>query len=208
MADGVFSAQNVPAVSFVTIAYELHPFQVVNIPDWARTTRYDVIAKPAQPTNGHDSLLMLQTLLRERFHLAFHRENRDVDGYALVRVRSDRLGTNIRPSTLDCTVTAPPFPAQCRGGFVRPAGSMKSVGVPISRLVQVLVNRMNGPVSDETRLGGTYDFELQWSNDVGGDGDLRPIDIAIQDQLGLKLERRRVHSELFVVDGFDRPPPD
>ena len=85
---------------------------------------------------------------------------------------------------------------------------MKVVGAPISRLVQMLIGRMNGPVSDETHLGGTYDFELQWSNAVGGDGDLRPIDIAIQDQIGLKLERRRVSSELFVVDRFEHPTED
>ena len=47
-------------------------------------------------------ITMLQALLVERFQLAFHREGREVDGFALVRVRADRLGRDLKPSELNC----------------------------------------------------------------------------------------------------------
>jgi uncharacterized protein (TIGR03435 family) len=31
---------------------------------------------------------------------------------------------------------------------------------------------------------------------------------AVQEQLGLRLERRRVSAEMFVVDRLERPSPD
>jgi len=63
-------------------------------------------------------------------------------------------------------------------------------------------------VSDDTQLTGTFDVDLRWSNEVAPQDDLRSIFTAVQEQLGLKLERRRVTAEVFVVDRIERPTPD
>ena len=49
-------------------------------------------------------------------------------------------------------------------------------------------------------------IDLRWSNDAAPADDL-PSFTAIQEQLGLKLEGRRVNADVFVVDRFERPIP-
>ena len=63
-------------------------------------------------------------------------------------------------------------------------------------------------MTDETGLAGTYDFNLRWSADASPADDLPSLFTALQEQLGLKLERRRMTAEFFVVDRFERPTPD
>ncbi len=45
-------------------------------------------------------------------------------------------------------------------------------------------------------------------NDASPTDDFPSLFTAIQEQLGLKLERRRVNADVFVVDRFERPIPD
>ena len=88
------------------------------------------------------------------------------------------------------------------------SGSVNVAGVPIWSLLQIIIGQVGSPVSDDTELTGTFDIELRWSNEVAPSDDLRSIYTALQEQLGLKLERRRVSSEVFVVDRFEHPSPD
>jgi uncharacterized protein DUF3738 len=53
-------------------------------PKWVDQDRYYVEAKAAVPAGGHDLMLMLQTLLADRFKLALHYEQRAIPGYRLV----------------------------------------------------------------------------------------------------------------------------
>jgi uncharacterized protein (TIGR03435 family) len=49
--------------------------------------RYDVDAKTDHSVSRAEMMRMLQTLLADRFKLAFHWDTRDVDGYALVAAK-------------------------------------------------------------------------------------------------------------------------
>jgi uncharacterized protein (TIGR03435 family) len=82
------------------------------------------------------------------------------------------------------------------------------VGNPLSMLLQVVVNNVVAPVSDETGLTGRYDIDMQWSKDVAPNDDRPSIYTALQDQLGLKLERRRVTTDVVIVDRLERATPD
>jgi uncharacterized protein (TIGR03435 family) len=149
---------------------------------------------------------MLQGLLVDRFMLAFHRETRQVDGYTMVRTHPDTLGPGLRGSAFDCEKQMQTVP-QCRTGGIT-ATSFKATGAPMWSLLQLIVSRANGPVTDETGLAGTYDIELNWSNDVAPTDDATTIFTALQEQLGLKLERRRVSAEMFVIDRLEKPMAD
>lgn len=73
---------------------------------------------------------------------------------------------------------------------------------------------------DDTGLTGTFDWELQWTPQVFRgrpfnreafptiDPDGPAIGTALEEQLGLKLERRRVPLDVIVVNHIERPFPD
>jgi uncharacterized protein (TIGR03435 family) len=210
MPDGGITAQHIPARSLISTAFRLQSFQLTGVPAWAANTYYDVIAKTAEPATREQSLDMLQALLVDRFKLTFRREAREVDGFALVQARNGVLGPQLRQSEVDCVKAFATVP-RCRQGSVThsPAGSsMKAVGAQMSRLLQLVIGQVGAPVSDETKLTGTFDFDIQWSNEVAPTNDLTTIYTALQEQLGLKLEKRRVSTEIFVVDRFERATPD
>jgi uncharacterized protein (TIGR03435 family) len=149
---------------------------------------------------------MLQALLRDRFRLAFRRESRQLDGFALVRMRANALGPNLTASAVDCEKDFSSTP-QCRQGGIT-SDTMRAVGAPMWNLLQLVIGRVGAPVSDETQLAGAYDFDLRWSDDLVPSDDRPTIYTALQEQLGLKLERRRVMSEMVVVERMERASPN
>jgi uncharacterized protein (TIGR03435 family) len=55
------------------------------------------------PKSQAEGLVMLRTLLADRFKLVLHRERRDVPMWALVVTRRDRrLGPELHPTAADC----------------------------------------------------------------------------------------------------------
>src|SRR5262249_7543843 len=158
--------------------------------DWARDTYYDVNAKPPAPASRPDTRAMMQMLLKDRFHLTVHRENRTVNGFTLVCARPNVLGPNIKPSTLDCE-TQSQTSAECRHGMFTP-GNLKAIGTRMTSFGRLLEAFMNGPVTDETAITGPVDIDLHWSNELTPSGDVPVLVTALQEQLGLKLERRRM----------------
>ncbi len=203
---GGIVTQHMPARNLLTIAFQIQGYQLIGAPDWTRNTTYDISAKPAAAATRDQIFPMVQALLLDRFKLSFHREKRQVDGYALVRVRAGELGPSLRPSALDCEQVSATT-SRCREGGIS-ANTMKAVGVPLWSVLQVVIGQVGAPVSDETQLTGTYDVELRWSNDVAPSDDLQSIFTAVKEQLGLRLEKRRVMTDVVVVDHIERPGPD
>ena len=67
----------------VYTAYKLKPYQVEG-PDWMRVQRFDLIATMPVGATKDDVPVMLQRLLKDRFHLEIHRDKKDHPVYALV----------------------------------------------------------------------------------------------------------------------------
>ncbi len=102
-------------------------------------------------------------------------------------------------------------------------------GQGISRIAGALENPLGKPVVDKTGLAGKYDYSLSFTSDertsanvVGGPGtstaatdpagtsiDAPPeLFTAIQDQLGLKLEQKRIPMDVVIVDRAERTPKE
>ena len=162
--DGGVSTRNLALRGLITIAYQLQPYQLVNAPGWVTETRYNIEARPSAKVPREQTYAMLQALLVERFRFAFHRERREVDGFALVRVRADRLGPDLKPTELNCEKDMATTP-RCRQGGIT-IDTMTANGAPIWSLLQLVIGKVGAPVSDETGLTGTYDLQLRWSNEV------------------------------------------
>ena len=66
------------------------------------------------------------------------------------------------------------------------------------------------PVVDQTGLAGRFDFTLKWSRDSASPDPNAAPDLftAIQQQLGLKLERVKAPIDVMVIDHIERPSPN
>jgi uncharacterized protein (TIGR03435 family) len=154
--------------------------------------------------------LMLRALLAERFHLALHRENKTMQIYALEVAKG---GPKMKQSP-----DGPPGEARCTRSFAEREGATlaavcsRMTLADIAQQLQALAPGYfrEGPVTDLSNLKGVYDFKLEWiTAPEANNGSPGPTMFnAVQDQLGLKLERRRQPVEVFVIDTLDRTPTE
>ena len=52
---------------------------------------------------------------------------------------------------------------------------------------------------------GAYDFKLEWSIDGDANDDQSALFAALQSQLGVKLESRKLPVDLLVIDRAEKP---
>ncbi len=182
---GRFTATNAPLRMLIRNAYQLQDFQLVNLPDWATSERFDIVAKaegdvPPAPIGTTGPLqLMVRSLLSERFKLVTHHESRDLQIYALVLAKNDgKLGAQLRPATVDCAAMMaargrsggpppgpPPLGERPACGMRIGPGTMAGGGFPMSQLAQTLSQFVQRVVVDRTGLTGNYDLDLTWTPD-------------------------------------------
>ena len=214
---GRIDYRNVSIKMMIMQAYSVEDYQVDG-PGWLATTGYDVVATYPVGTPKDQVNHMLQALLGERFHLAFHREPREQSVYALVVAQNGPKLTESRSEDSFYTM---------RGGH------LEAKRYTIAGLVSALALAVDRPIVDHTGLSGVYDITLDFEFDRslarvpvrpgggagqaaatrtgGGSSDSSgpagpTIFSALQDQLGLKLERRKAPLDTLVVDHADRTP--
>jgi uncharacterized protein (TIGR03435 family) len=225
LPSGVFRMVNVPVSMMIMIAYrqgpQLYPSQIIGGPDWLKES-YDITAKVGSELQGKSQAellraqpLLVQSLLEDRFKLKVHRETRDLQRYALVLAKKDgTLGPQLRRSRLDCNVDF----TQCS---VRASqGQFASGGTQLIALVNFLASAVvQTVVVDRTGLDGRFEMNLEWTPDrtllpLTGDTPAPPsldkpsIFVALQEQLGLKLEPERGPVAVVVIDHVERPTED
>jgi uncharacterized protein (TIGR03435 family) len=182
-------------------AYGSNDLDVVGGPDWLDTDRWDITASAG--TGNPDEALepMLRSLLAERFKLRAHVEMRERPIYGLVLGRPDkRLGDKIHISPTDCRADADCGSTSAKTSGVG-AGTITGVARTMADIGRSLSPYAGRRVFDRTGLGGRYDFEIQWSDEVS-------IFTALQEQLGLKLDAQRGPVEVVVVDSVERAVED
>jgi uncharacterized protein (TIGR03435 family) len=85
--------------------------------------------------------------------------------------------------------------------FINGKGRWHSAAGTMSDLADMLSVQLNMPVTDETGLSGKYDLTLAWAS--GAEGPT--IFVALEDQLGFKLEQKRGWVDVLVVDKVEKP---
>ena len=163
-------------------------------PSWLDSDRYDIVAKASATTPREQLLLMLRSLLAERFGLKIHREKRSVRVYTLVAARG---GPKMKvASGVD-------------SNFTFGAGHVTASEISMAEFADRLagpVFQLSIPVIDSTGLPGTFDFSLDWSSgDAAVEAIARPsLFTAIEEQLGLKLRPAKRMIDIWVVDHVER----
>ncbi len=193
-------------------------------PGWLDVERFDVAIQSNRQQFGppgpfgllpQDAAEVVRDLLVERFKLKAHTEKKDRNIYELRMARADRkLGPGLTPSDGSCIGIYAAASPQPRCPFVLGGGrgfqtghiTMEELGVFFSQFPAV-----SAEVVDKTGLQGAYDVKM--SAFIGGgvaDGrgaeDPRPqMFSAVQEMLGLKLERVKGMANVLIVDRVERP---
>ena len=195
---GGLTVENMSLKSIIQAAYSVQNYQYL-APAWLDKERYNITAKPeTKAEGGKQLLLMLQTLLAERCKLVVHRETKPVSGYALVVAKgglkihpAEGEGWNLNSGNRDTKLTA--------------------THVSMPQLATFVARVLSQPVVDETNVTDRFDFVLEFADPRPGraeSGDaatpLPSIFTALSEQLGVKLETRKLPVEMLVVDRAGR----
>ena len=185
------TATDASLLLLLRVAYNVQDYQIVG-PEWLAQDRYDIVARAAVPVTGQQLLQqMLQSLLAERFKLVVRREQQPRPAYALI---VSEAGSRLRQSR----------DTSANGSTTSDLGRLSFTATPTPALARRLSQLLREPVIDMTGLEGVYDFTLQWQQDDAIPG--ASLFTALQEQLGLRLERRRMPVEVLVVERVERSP--
>jgi uncharacterized protein (TIGR03435 family) len=87
---------------------------------------------------------------------------------------------------------------------------------PLSSLAELISRPAAGAVIDKTGLSGQFVYDLRFGSastlqagvPTAGDPSLPPLGVALEEQLGIRLESRTEPVEVLVIDSVERPSPD
>ena len=189
---------NVRLKSVIQCAYHVQAVQISG-PGWLDVDRYDVVAKAVGAMPEDQLRLMMQTLLADRFKLAFHRESKEMRAFVASVAKT---GLKMKESTSEGDMDMQP--SGKAGATIQRA--------TVQKLAELLSGPLQAPVVDETGLTGRYDFTIDLSNVLDpttpmGINDVIPIFIQVaQLQLGIKIDEKKVAVEMLMVDHAEKLP--
>jgi uncharacterized protein (TIGR03435 family) len=227
--NGGFIGTNVPLRTLVRESFRVQDHQIVDLPSWADSERFDIVTRAPQTATPQQWQPMVQELLKERFSLTVRREMREMPIYIAERSRPDgTLGPRLQataPAAAEyCASQQLPAGSRPPADPARICGMRQSIGtiqggnsvlVPLFRFVSQQAGRA---IVDRTGLTGNFDFELRWTPDqfanretpaVVNGNTIDPggpsLFTALQEQLGLKMNAQRGPVEMLVVERIERP---
>lgn len=168
--------------SAIATAYDFPSVRVIG-PAWLAEARYSISA--SVPTDAPESFrTLLQQELNARLRLRTHTEVRYFDIFVLTVADTSRL-----------TRAAADSPRI----WVHDAG-MDAQEASIDRIAAALQGVLNAPVMDETGLSGTFDVDIEWTEDR-----VASITAALA-RIGLRLTPAKRDMMALVVDDVRRDP--
>jgi len=207
---GRLTAKNVTVAWLLKTAYRVEPFQIANLPAWANSERFDVLATADPKTTPEQVRTMLQALLAERFQVTLHRENREMPTYSLTVARN---GPKLNRAKSD-TCTASTVQNPCGGFRIYQRSQMWGNTVSVKQFAGELTYMMGRMVFDKTGIMGLYDIRVEWTPEHFGPEpgtEVKPDEAngtlftALQEQLGLRLLSEKAPVEALVIDRVSRP---
>jgi uncharacterized protein (TIGR03435 family) len=211
--------------NLISDAYGVDRYQIVGAPNWPRATVFVIEAKGDSEADAKMAALteeqqraeqqhMLQALLQERFKLKTHWETKEGDVYNLMVAKGGpKLGAEgSMPASADelKSFGDRPVPALYQENNGQ-GYDFVAHGCSMNQLVAMLTGQFGRPVSDKTGLTGKYDFVLKykgrWDRDRPADDldPMPPMDRALQEELGLKVEATKGPVKVLVIDHIDKP---
>jgi uncharacterized protein (TIGR03435 family) len=227
---GTLRVMNFPLKLIIIEAYGL-PLQssqrLSGGPDWINSEKYDIEASAPQgavpvgisgKSRSDRLMLMLQTLLADRFKLTVHRETKQMTVYALVASKNGPRVQRAKIDEKDCpessNLVAPaPGTDYCHAFFGGQGRGIHGKTVSMSELGTWLENWTDHPVKDKTGFKALFDIDTEgWGsmNSLAVPATPEPVQDglaslpAVLDKAGLKLEATKDSVEVIVIDHLER----
>jgi uncharacterized protein (TIGR03435 family) len=191
----LFSVHNTTLRSLILRSYDIQEYQLSGGPAWIENDRYDIDARPEHQATHEQMMLMLRSLLADRFQLATHRETKSLAVYVLTVAKG---GPKFGPY-FQRLKDGDPFP---------PAQGRLQLGGDLKNVIFVLRQNMRlfdpstyddvPPILDRTGLEGEYSILMSYDTH-----DDWPA--LLEHQFGLKLEPRKEPIEILIIDHAAKP---
>jgi uncharacterized protein (TIGR03435 family) len=227
---GRFVSNGLPLSFLIQRAFDVQSAeQIVGLPPMD-AARYSITAKAAVPAGAdldtEATSVLLLALLKDRFGLKYHSEERPIPAYSLVALKPKLKKADLASRT-HCNRSNPP------AGSAPGSTMMTCQNITMAQFAEQLRGSGQGltiqPL-DATELEGGWDFTLIWSPRAGMNlGPMRAAEgaspapdapaasdpnggitifEAVEKQLGLKLEMKKRPVPVYVIDHFDQKPTD
>jgi uncharacterized protein (TIGR03435 family) len=200
LSPGKLSGRRATVGKLIQTAYHVSAYQISGGPSWIESDTFDIEAK-AETTDKNQLRQMLQSLLSERFKLAFHRIDKEMSVYTMT-LRKNGPGPNLHPmkdgeKVPEIQTAKPTWGSNegIQGPTVIFTGDTMEEFALIFSGPNYNIGR---PVIDKTGLPGIFYGYLHWAMD----GDPVP---AIQEQLGFRFESQKLPVSVLVIDRVEKP---
>ena len=204
--------KNVTPRTLIEYAYNVPAEQCSGGPPWIDSEHYDVAGKMSDSDYQQygklgarqqeiQRRLMLQALLSERFGLKVGHLPKEINAYALVVAKG---GPKIQPTG------SPELPVSipgCAKGCLMTGDDQKAT---VGGLADTLSRVLGRTVVDDTGLKGTYriKYVVPLLTEADQEETNAAIRQAMREQLGLKVEPRRITADAILVEHIEHPSPN
>ena len=146
---------------------------------------------------------MLQKLLSDRFKLELHRQTKEVNAMVLTVAKGGHTLKEVQETG------SPSFST----GRLNLTGK----GATVAELITFLSREIRQPIVDQTGLTGRYDYFMDINAYITEEMRQQqgpPVEApsiianALQGQLGLKVEAKKMPMEVLVVDKMEKTPTE
>ena len=194
---GRYVGTNATVRKLLRLAFGVEDEQILGAPGWIDKERYDIEAKTGatarlEPPEFQRDLL---ALLADRFQFRFHHETRERTVYWLVVPKG---GAKLKEAA-----ATEEFSMSTNANGTRKV--LKATAISMQQLAGALSRQTHREVEDHTGLAGRFDVELEWDDSSEADAQMPSVFIAVQEQLGLKLNAAKGQVGVIVVDHVERP---
>jgi uncharacterized protein (TIGR03435 family) len=202
IAPGSVTMRCIRLTGAIRWAYNVLDVQVSG-PDWLDSTRFEIIAKAGTPAKEPELQQMMQRLLADRFKLELRRQTKELNAMVLVVAKG---GHKLK------AVEQEGSPSFSTGRL-----NLTGKGATIAQLITFLSREIRQPIVDQTGLTGRYDYFLDiaaYVTDEMRQQQGPPVEApsivanALQAQLGLKVEAKKLPLEVLVVDKMEKTPSE
>jgi uncharacterized protein (TIGR03435 family) len=204
LENGNLTMRNVSLRILLAEIYLMTPDDIAG-PSWLDDVHVDIVAKaPSHDASDADLREMTKALLRERMKMVAHVEPRARTVWALEvwkgRHKLKRSTAPARPEDADCQRRS----AETGVRFFCQHISMAEFAHEIPEIAGRYTDQR---VVDRTGLQGWWEFTLEWtpSADLETNGGFT-LFAALQSQLGLQLESKKLPVPVVVIDSMERTP--